>query len=259
MEHHAKAVDAIAQAGRLRAVVENMTEMPAAATAMHFGPQHPEGAVLGLAEGIVRAADKSSASRCRSRISSPRRTAAGRSRRRRRRPCAFPSGAGSIPVARCRACAGFHIAAASAARAIPHRSFRPRISRRPAQAWIAASGRRQGQTGWRQMRAGYGGQSSWLSVRGGTGRSLSNTARAATEVTRIRPEFSHFLARVGAPASAAGPEALPPARRGCGRRPGAGGPAAAGAAAVGLVPACRLASARRASRTPFLGPARRSR
>src|SRR5688500_2127448 len=54
MKHHAKAVDAVAQAGRLRSVVENMTEMSAAATAMHFGPQHPEGAVFGLAEGVFQ-------------------------------------------------------------------------------------------------------------------------------------------------------------------------------------------------------------
>src|ERR1700686_2031352 len=47
------AVHAVAQAGRLRPVVEDVTEMAAAAGAMNFGPQHPEGAVFGLADGVV--------------------------------------------------------------------------------------------------------------------------------------------------------------------------------------------------------------
>src|SRR2546430_5780145 len=54
MEHEAKAVDAIAQAGRLRSVVEDMAEMAAAAAAMHLGGGHAEGAVLGLAERIFQ-------------------------------------------------------------------------------------------------------------------------------------------------------------------------------------------------------------
>ncbi len=77
------------------------------------------------------AADRSSASRCRFRTWCRKRTAAGRSRRRRRCPCGARSGAGSSPAARCPPCGGFHIAAGSAARAIPHRSSRSRTSRRP--------------------------------------------------------------------------------------------------------------------------------
>src|SRR5712672_3746263 len=52
-EYQRKAVNAVAQAGRLRPVVENVTEMAAAAAAVDFGPQHPEGAVFGLADGVV--------------------------------------------------------------------------------------------------------------------------------------------------------------------------------------------------------------
>ena len=48
----AKTVDAVAQAGRLRPVVEDVAEMAAAAAAMHFGAQHAEGAVLGLADRV---------------------------------------------------------------------------------------------------------------------------------------------------------------------------------------------------------------
>src|SRR4051812_26885821 len=50
MKHQAEAVDAIAQTGRLRSIVEDMTEMATAAAAMHFGPRHPKSAVLGLAD-----------------------------------------------------------------------------------------------------------------------------------------------------------------------------------------------------------------
>src|SRR5712664_2391524 len=53
MEYQRKAVHAVAQAGRLRPIVENVTEMAAAAAAVDFGPQHPEGAVFGLADGVV--------------------------------------------------------------------------------------------------------------------------------------------------------------------------------------------------------------
>src|SRR4051794_36188899 len=52
MEHQRKTVDAIAQARGLRAVVEDVAEMAAAAAAMHFGAQHAKGAVLDLADGI---------------------------------------------------------------------------------------------------------------------------------------------------------------------------------------------------------------
>src|SRR5258707_14983747 len=53
MEYQRKAVHAVAQAGRLRPIIENVTEMAAAAAAVDFGPQHPEGAVFGFADGIV--------------------------------------------------------------------------------------------------------------------------------------------------------------------------------------------------------------
>src|SRR6266404_5112617 len=53
MEDQRKAVDAVAQAGRLRPIVKDVTEMTAAAAAVNFSPQHPKGAVFGLADGIV--------------------------------------------------------------------------------------------------------------------------------------------------------------------------------------------------------------
>src|SRR5467141_4794409 len=53
MEDQRKAVHAVAQAGRLRPIVKDMTEMAAAAAAVNFGPQHPKGAVFGPADGIV--------------------------------------------------------------------------------------------------------------------------------------------------------------------------------------------------------------
>src|SRR4051794_17260776 len=53
LEHQRKAVHAVAQAGRLRAVVEDMAEMAAATAAVDLGAQHAEGTVLGLAHRIV--------------------------------------------------------------------------------------------------------------------------------------------------------------------------------------------------------------
>src|SRR3979411_2470667 len=53
VEHQRKAVHAVARAGRLRSVVEDVTEMAAAAAAMNFGPQHPQGPVFGLADGVL--------------------------------------------------------------------------------------------------------------------------------------------------------------------------------------------------------------
>ena len=83
-EAHRHAVHAVAQAGRLRAVVEDMAEMAAAARAMDLG--------AGIADRRCRcwcrprsaAAPRSSASRCRCRTWSWTRRAAARSRRRRR-------------------------------------------------------------------------------------------------------------------------------------------------------------------------------
>ena len=53
MEHQRESVHAVAQAGGLRAVVEDVAEMAAAAAAMDFGAQHAEGAVIGLADGAA--------------------------------------------------------------------------------------------------------------------------------------------------------------------------------------------------------------
>src|SRR6266404_9818354 len=53
MEDQRKAVHAVAQAGRLWPIVEDVTEMTAAAAAVDFAPQHPKGAVFGLADGVV--------------------------------------------------------------------------------------------------------------------------------------------------------------------------------------------------------------
>src|SRR5258708_32991757 len=52
-EYQRKAVNAVAQAGRLRPVVENVTEMAAAAAAVNFGERHTEGAVFGLADRVL--------------------------------------------------------------------------------------------------------------------------------------------------------------------------------------------------------------
>src|SRR5271155_5314270 len=49
-----KTVHAVAQAGRLRTVVENVAEMTAATAAMNFGAQHTEGAILMLPHGILQ-------------------------------------------------------------------------------------------------------------------------------------------------------------------------------------------------------------
>src|ERR1700722_19518701 len=53
MKHQRKTAHAVAQAGRLRPVVEDVAEMAAAAAAVNFSAQHPEGAVFGLADGVV--------------------------------------------------------------------------------------------------------------------------------------------------------------------------------------------------------------
>src|ERR1700730_3507947 len=53
MEDQGKARHALARAGRLRSIVEDVADMAAAATAVNFGPQHPESAVFGLADGVI--------------------------------------------------------------------------------------------------------------------------------------------------------------------------------------------------------------
>ena len=50
MEYQPEPVNAVAQTGRFRTVVEDMAEMAAAAAAVHLGAQHAVGAVLGLAD-----------------------------------------------------------------------------------------------------------------------------------------------------------------------------------------------------------------
>src|SRR6478752_981108 len=52
-EYQRKAVNEVAQAGRFRPVVEDVTEMAAAAAAVNFGARHPEGAVFGLAHRVL--------------------------------------------------------------------------------------------------------------------------------------------------------------------------------------------------------------
>ena len=47
------AVHAVAQAGRLGAVVEHVAQMPAAAPAVHLGARHEEALVDGRADGVV--------------------------------------------------------------------------------------------------------------------------------------------------------------------------------------------------------------
>src|ERR1700712_1173509 len=53
MKDQGKTVHAVAQAGRLWPVIEQMADMAATAAAVDFGPQHPEGAVFGLADRVV--------------------------------------------------------------------------------------------------------------------------------------------------------------------------------------------------------------
>src|SRR5882757_2016797 len=50
VEDQPETVDAVVQSGRLRTVVEDVSEMAAAAAAMHLGAEHAVGAVLGLAD-----------------------------------------------------------------------------------------------------------------------------------------------------------------------------------------------------------------
>src|SRR6201996_8613028 len=52
MKLQGESIHAVAQAGRLRPIVENVTEVTAAAAAVNFGPQHSEGAVFALADGV---------------------------------------------------------------------------------------------------------------------------------------------------------------------------------------------------------------
>src|SRR3981189_905119 len=53
MEYQRKAVHAVAQAGRLRPIVENVTEMAAAAAAVGLGPPQPQAASRGRPEGGI--------------------------------------------------------------------------------------------------------------------------------------------------------------------------------------------------------------
>src|SRR6202171_115623 len=53
MEYQRKAFHAVAQAGRLRPIVENVTEMATAAAAGDFGTPDTEGTVFGLADRVV--------------------------------------------------------------------------------------------------------------------------------------------------------------------------------------------------------------
>src|ERR1700712_817557 len=53
MKDQGKTVHAVAQAGRLWPVIEQMAEMAATAAAVDFGPQHPKGPIFGLADRVV--------------------------------------------------------------------------------------------------------------------------------------------------------------------------------------------------------------
>jgi len=54
VEQQGEAVHAVAQAGRLGPIVEDVAKMAAAAAAVNFGPQHAEGAVFGRADGVLQ-------------------------------------------------------------------------------------------------------------------------------------------------------------------------------------------------------------
>src|SRR5271163_2802005 len=53
MKYQRVAVHAVAQSGRLRPVIEDVAEVTATAAAVDFGPQHAEGPVFGLADGVI--------------------------------------------------------------------------------------------------------------------------------------------------------------------------------------------------------------
>src|SRR5690242_20347726 len=53
VEHQREAVHAVAQSGRLRTVVEDVTQMAAAAAAMDLGARHAEGPVICGADGVL--------------------------------------------------------------------------------------------------------------------------------------------------------------------------------------------------------------
>src|SRR5579871_5987716 len=53
VEHQREAVHAVAQAGRLGAVIEDVAEMAAATAAVHLGTDHAEGTVLRFANRVL--------------------------------------------------------------------------------------------------------------------------------------------------------------------------------------------------------------
>src|SRR6266851_8436943 len=63
MEQQRKAVHAIAQTGRLRTIIEHVTEMTATTAAVHFVAQHAEGAVRRRADGVFERLVKARPSR----------------------------------------------------------------------------------------------------------------------------------------------------------------------------------------------------
>ena len=54
MENQSEAIHAIAQAGRLRSIVENVPEMTATTVAMHLGADHAEGAILSRPDSVFQ-------------------------------------------------------------------------------------------------------------------------------------------------------------------------------------------------------------
>ena len=122
LEVQRDAVDAVALAGRRRAVVEDMAEMAAAGGAMHFGARHDQLVVLWVPTRSRRPAPRSSASRCRNRTSPRRNRPACRSRRRHRGPPSCCRSAGWRRAARSPPRAARRTARASASCATRRRS-----------------------------------------------------------------------------------------------------------------------------------------
>ena len=116
-----RAVHAVAEAGRLGTVREDMTEMAAASGAMHFGARHAEAAIHGRLDGASRAAPRSSANRSHSRTWCPDSNSSLPHPAQTKSPTRFSCSAGWCRRARFRAGAAPGIVPASAPGAIPLR------------------------------------------------------------------------------------------------------------------------------------------
>ena len=233
MKHQRKTVDAVAQAGRLRPVVEDVAEMAAAAAAMNFGAQHAEGAVLGLADGVFERLVEAR----------PAGAALEFGLGGEQRQVAAGAGEDALAVllqqrARARALGAllaqdFILLRRQLRAPFGVGLFDLEFLGGLRRAWRAASGRRQGQTGWRRRRAGYGGRSSMVSVRSEVVRSQIRRARRGsyTDPSRIfslsceaRPHRVRFARRFSRrrPAAGGSAAAAAPGGRRRRRRPGSG-------------------------------------